>query len=448
MKLKYMIPLLFPAYTASAQLTVTAGAQFLVNGDVPLTLHNMDIINNGILAGGVNTTSFTGDASSSISGNGTLRFFKLEVNKSGNQSVVLQKSIDIVNSLLFTSGFLNLNGFNVDLETSGRVDGENNNNRIIGLNGGQVLLRTTLDAPLNINPGNLGIVITSNQNLGQVTIKRGHQSQVGTGLSSSILRYYEISPDNNSNLNATLRFNYFDGELNGINENTLVFFKSDNVTDWSVQGFNLKDAASNFVEKNNLASLSRWTLSSLNTPLPVLFSLFNLSCEHDKVLIRWKTAQEQNSDHFNIERSSDGTHWSVIGSLPGTGSAGTETSYSFTNNSAGPNDFYRIAEYDFSEGVHLTSIMKSPCSVTDAFNIWPNPANDQVSLNIVTANASLATVHVFDSKGALIKVQKINLLQGSNLFNVDVRSIPRGIYHIEIDWNNGQLRKTAQVMKQ
>jgi hypothetical protein len=45
----------------------------------------------------------------------------------------------------------------------------------------------------NSNPANLGIFITSDKNLGNVTIRRGHQSQPNiSGSGNSILRYYDI----------------------------------------------------------------------------------------------------------------------------------------------------------------------------------------------------------------------------------------------------------------
>src|SRR4030095_477593 len=50
--------------------------------------------------------------------------------------------------------------------------------------------------------------------------------------------------------------------------------------------------------------------------LPVTFISFNAHCKDNKVIITWKTAQEQNSNHFDIERSVDGIRWTVIGRHP------------------------------------------------------------------------------------------------------------------------------------
>lgn len=448
MKLRYLTPFLFTAISASAQLTVTPGAEVFMNGDVPLAFHNTDLVNNGIFAGGINTISFTGNASSFIGGNGTLRFFRLLVNKTASKSVVLQRSIDVVSSISFGSGFFDLNGFNLDLETSGNIEGENNDNRIIGNNGGQVIRRTTLNAPLNSNPGNLGIQFTSDKDLGQVIIKRGHELQVGSGITSSILRYYEIVPAHNNNLNATLRFNYFTGELNGIDKNSLVVFEKDSATNWFNIGFSSRDVNNNFVERAGVDTLSRFTLSSATgAPLPVRFISFNISCNENGTKVTWSTAQEQSSNYFNIEKNNGASNWTVIGSLPAaTGSA--EKDYSFFDNHSSQGSLYRIAEYDLNGKVQYSEVVRSECSVGNRFSILPNPFNTVISLTIVAGNRSPAIIKMYDSKGALLKVHSAQLVQGSNQISLDLSALSHGVYLLEATWNNGTTKKVVQIIKQ
>jgi len=86
--------------------------------------------------------------------------------------------------------------------------------------------------------------------------------------------------------------------------------------------------------------------------------------------------------------------------------------------------------------------------VTDVFSLWPNPSHDIVFVNIVSANQSQGMIKVFDSKGALVKVQKATVSQGSNLISVDMRSIPKGVYSLAVYWDNGQSKKTIQLIKQ
>jgi len=446
-KLLTLLPLLWN-YTLSAQLTITSGAQFSIAGNMQLTLQNTDLINNGNFSTGNGVIRFTGNISSFISGSQPIQFFELGMNKTNNISVILQRSIGVTERILFSSGFLNLNGFDIDLGTTGRLENEQESSRVVGENGGEVLLSTVLNAPVSANPGNLGASFTSSsQNMGNVIIKRGHQKQSGSGLGNHILRYYDIVPENNIILDK-IQFNYFDGELNGIDENSLVIFKSDNLIDWSSPGFDSRNATGNFVSKNNIASFSRWTLAPDNNPLPVHFILFNTKCEENKVLITWKTAQEQNSSHFNVERSNDGIRWTVIGNLPAAFNSSSERSYSFTDNNPGQNPFYRIAQYDLDGRVQFTGVLRSSCKATELFSVWPNPFHDIVFISIVSNNRSQITIKLFDNKGALVKLQRASIVQGNNQLRVDIGSLANGVYTLYTDWNNGQMKKTVQVIKQ
>lgn len=450
MKTKILPLLLLLANTITAQLTITPGAQFSIVNNATLTLQNTDLVNNGnFLVSTTSPVSFTGNASSFIGGDGAIRFLNLEIKKTGDQSVSLQKAISVGSGVFFTSGFLNLNGFDLDLETTGHLDGEREDSRVIGPNGGNVVFSTNLNAPTGSNPANLRIIITSDQNLGNVIIKRGHQSQVNNASSgNSILRYYDIFPLNNTSLNATLRLNYFDGELNANNENSLALFKSDDGVNWSNQGFTSIDANANFVERTGISSFSRWTLFSDNNVLPVRFIAFNASCKGDNVELTWKTAQEQNSSHFKVEKSEDGIRWTAIGNQPAAGNSASERIYSFTVNQPVQNSFYRIAEYDVNGRVQYTNVIHSSCIVTDLFTLWPNPTHDVVFINIVGANESEGLIKVFDSKGALVNVQKTAISRGSNLIRVDMKSKPIGVYSLAVYWDNGQSKKTIQVIRQ
>ncbi|MGB8192320.1 MAG: T9SS type A sorting domain-containing protein [Chitinophagaceae bacterium] len=450
--MRSMLLLLLTLLTASAlsgQVVITPGAQFFVGGNEQLTLHNTSLVNNGGFIAGNGIVSFTGTANSSISGSVPPQFYELQINKSNGSSVVLLRSIIISQRIQFTSGFLNLNGFDADLGTTGYLQGEQENSRVAGGGGGQVLFATTLNAPSGANPGNLGAIITSTQNLGNVIIRRGHQSQTnGAGLGSSVLRYYDISTTNNTGLNATLRMHYFDGELNAINENSLVFFKNEDGTNWTNQGFAARNTTENWVEKTGINSFRSWTLSGAGNALPVQFTLFNVRCEGSKAIITWKTAQEQNSSRFDVQKSADGVQWTVIESLAAAGNSIAEKSYSYADNNPGQNNYYRIAAYDVDGKIKYTSVLRASCSSKDVFKLWPNPSHGVVFVNIVTDVQSMATLSVFDARGALVKLQKANALQGSNQFSIDLGTLPNGAYSVSAEWNNGKMKQTTQVLKQ
>ncbi|HEV8271173.1 MAG TPA: T9SS type A sorting domain-containing protein [Chitinophagaceae bacterium] len=450
MKVKFFLLLsFFSAYIASAQLTITPGSQFAAVGDVQLTLQNTDLVNFGNFTPGNSIVSFTGNDSARISGSEPVQFFKLVINKSNNAAVILERLVTVRETAFFSSGFLDLNNTFLDLDSTGRLENERNESRVIGFRGGEVVVHTKLDAPASENPGNLGAIISSSQNMGRTEIRRGHQSQSAPGLVSSISRSYTIISENGINLNATMQINYLDAELNGMDENSLNLFKTDNLINWSNLGFSTRNPDNNFVRKEGINSLSALTLSSdINSPLPLVFLLINARCEAGRVFLSWKTAQEQNTSHFNIERSADGINWSVIGSQPAAGNSTDQRSYSFADNDPARNSYYRISEYDLDGRTQYTRVLRSSCDVRDVFSLWPNPVHDKVIINIVTSSASQATIKIFDNKGALVKMQKSTVSPGTNQLRIDTKSWPNGIYSLHIDWNHGQIQKAAQIIKQ
>jgi len=450
MKVKpFLLLSLLSAYTASAQLTITTGSQFAAVGDVQLTLQNTDLVNFGNFTPGNSIVSFTGNDSARIRGSEPVQFFRLVINKSNNAALILERLVTVTETAFFSSGFLDLNNTFLDLGTTGRLENERNDSRVIGPRGGEVVVHTTLNVPAFENPGNLGAIISSSQNMGRTEIRRGHKSQSGQGLVSSILRSYTIISENDANLAATIQINYFDAELNGMDENSLNFFKTDDLISWSNLGFSTRNPNDNFVRKEGINSLTGLTLSGgANGPLPLVFLLFNARCDDGKVWLTWTTALEQNTSHFNIERSADGSSWSVIGSQPAAGNSADQRSYSFADNDLAQNSYYRISEYDQDGRAHYSRVLQSLCDVKDVFSLWPNPVHDKVVINIVTSSASQATIKIFDSRGALVKLQKSTVFAGSNQVTIDTRSLPNGIYLLHADWNHGQIQKAAQIIKQ
>jgi hypothetical protein len=270
----------------------------------------------------------------------------------------------------------------------------------------------------------------------------------GAGLGTSILRYFDVVPENNVNLNATLGVNYFNGELNGFNKNFIEFWQSPDNIHWTDVGFSTKDASNNFVSKTGIASLGRFTLSSADNPLPVRFISFTLSCENNKVSMDWKTAQEQNADHYEVERSADGIRWTEIGKISAAGNSSNENNYQFVDNNPSTNTYYRIAEYDIDGKFQYTNMLRSLCNAAGLFSAWPNPVHEKLSISFVAISQSQVLLKLFDNKGTLVKNQHANVLKGSNQLFLEMSSLANGAYYLSIEFNNGQVNKTLQVMKQ
>ncbi len=430
-------------------LKVTAGGSIKLTGGAVLVLNNMNLENDGTisLSSGDGTFLFNGNITTTISGTSMPLFDRIELAKTGTAQLQLQRNISAVSGINFISGILNLNNNNILLQTNALITGENELRRITGTNGGFVEITALLNNPSSVNPANLGAIITANLNLGSTIIRRGHQAQtIGTG--SSINRYFDIIPTNNTSLNATLRFTYFDAELNALDENSIVVWKSPDNIAWTELGADSRNITLNYVEKTNIPDFTRQTLALPSGALPVIFTFINAQCRSGLVILTWKTAQEMNSSRFDIERSINGRDWIVIGSVAAAGNSMTERTYHFSDsNPLNGIGLYRIAEYDINGSALYTSITRTACEPGDKVDLWPNPAEETTWLNIQLSAQARAIIKVYDVKGSLIIKQGVTLLPGSNQVPISLRSLSSGIYQVLVDYGVGQ-PKMMKLVKQ
>jgi hypothetical protein len=257
--------------SAQGTLQVTSGANIKMANNAFIIFDNMNVVNNGsfVQVIGNGTAKFTGNADVNISGSSIATFDKLNIAKTISKKVTLQQNVNVVGQVNFTSGLLDLTNSVLNLGTTGTVNGETETSRIFATGNGYVQVINLLNAPVSANPGNLGAIITSTKNLGSVTIKRGHIAQLNvSGFTPGILRYYDILPAIDNGLKATLRFQYFDAELNGLNETTLELWKQDKKS-WTNVGYSSRNATLNYVEKTGISALSRWTLSTGTSTSPL-----------------------------------------------------------------------------------------------------------------------------------------------------------------------------------
>ena len=223
--------------------SIGSGAQIKSSGGIYVVLDNMHLLNNGTIQqnSGDGVFKFTNGGDVIISGTGAIVLSKIHLNKSVNSSVLLQCNVTVLDEIRFTSGLLNLGNRVLDLGNTGVLTTESETSHAYSNGTGYLQANASLNGPQAVNPGNLGAVITSPQNLGPTVVRRGHNAQSSLGdAGHSILRYYDIVPTNNTALNATIRMYYLDAELNNLNESFLQLFRSEDNIVWTNQGFSTR----------------------------------------------------------------------------------------------------------------------------------------------------------------------------------------------------------------
>lgn len=112
-----------------------------------------------------------------------------------------------------------------------------------------------------------GLTISSAQNLGMTQIDVQHQAVVIEG-NESIKRIVGIHPEYDENLDAELVFHYEEQELNGLSEENLILYSSqDEGKTWIAHYNSAVDPATNTIYLDNIDHFSLWTAAP---PPPVL----------------------------------------------------------------------------------------------------------------------------------------------------------------------------------
>lgn len=407
--------------------------QFTNNGAVHITGNLVHNASGNLNAAALGLFRLNGTATQLISGSNQPNFYNLAIDKTTGECE-LQTNISLSNQLTLTSGNVFLNNRQINLLTTGELIGETNSKRIYDnpANTGTITITKLLNAPAASNPGNLGAFITSSQNLGSTIITRGHHEQFIVS-ANSITRYYDISPANNSNLNATLRFNYFDNELNGQVESNLVQWHSpDNGIIWSKRGGTI-NTGSDYVDLGGIDSFHRVSLISNSiVPLPLhLLTFTAVKTSAGMVDLVWTTTQEINSSHFEIERSLNGRSWIKIGTKAALGQQGAAETYSFTDPLPGNEaNYYRLRIVDLDNRFDYSPVRLIQFGKEVPVRIYPSVSRTNGTYYIEGVQPENTRIEVYTNEGRL--VHRLNLF--SNSFRLP--SLAAGIYQIRVIKNN------------
>ncbi|MCB0726710.1 MAG: hypothetical protein KDD00_04565, partial [Ignavibacteriae bacterium] len=195
---------------SNRNVTLTSDHQFssaIINSGSTFTISNSrakftasnPILQNGSFITTNSKVEYNGTVLQTIS-SANINYNGLIINNPAG--AILTGSFTIPDTLSFISGDLNLNGNNITFMPDAYLN-ETPGNLVFG-NTGFLVTTRTLGAPSALNVAGFGALLTSSSSLGSTEIKRGHTVQNGLNGGTSIKRYYDITPANNTGLNASL----------------------------------------------------------------------------------------------------------------------------------------------------------------------------------------------------------------------------------------------------
>ncbi|OQP58007.1 hypothetical protein [Niastella populi] len=161
------------------------------------------------------------------------------------------------------------------------------------------------------------------------------------------------------------------------------------------------------------------------------------------VKLSWSTAMEVNNDHFTLERSSDGLHYTVIGTVAGRGDNNQPVDYSFTDKAAEQgSNYYRLTQFDRDGQSKILGTRKVEVREI-ALRVGPNPAVHFV--DVAFASGAWREVKLYNSADQLL--QTISPAPNTSRVRISLQNYRAGTYYLAFVANIGQGNTVRRFVK-
>ncbi len=173
------------------------------------------------------------------------------------------------------------------------------------------------------------------------------------------------------------------------------------------------------------------------TTLPLDLLTFKGSLQNNTTLLQWETINENNTSHFEVERSVDSRTFDRIGTVNAAGNTSQSTRYSLVDNQINslPSTiiYYRLKMIDKDGGFTYSSVVTIQLGdITNRVILSPNPTTGDTRLMITSAQDGKAEWRLSDNNGRVVMKQSIIIRKGNNNVLLNVQNLKHGLYYLQI----------------
>jgi glucose/arabinose dehydrogenase len=177
--------------------------------------------------------------------------------------------------------------------------------------------------------------------------------------------------------------------------------------------------------------------------LPIFLHKFSVTKNGAANMIKWTTELESNMEYFELERSTDGVHFSAINKQAARNTPGSNI-YEYTDHSASSGvTYYRLKIAEHGEIMRYSVIIKAVGETEKTgLKVVPNPVVGNFSLAYQSVQDDLVTIEIRDVAGKLVHSVRETVTRGHNV--IYLQSSPAwnaGVYFISVKDKN----ETKQV---
>ncbi len=147
------------------------------------------------------------------------------------------------------------------------------------------------------------------------------------------------------------------------------------------------------------------------------------------VSLSWQTSMEENNDHFDVERSTDGSNYVKITTVKAVGNSSTLQSYAAVDNTpANGINFYKLKQVDIDNRYSYSPVVTVRFGAGIGPVIYPNPVIS--SFNAVAGSDPILEMVLYNLQGKAVVFVLGNNNGDQNMVNIS--NLASGIYILKV----------------
>lgn len=459
--------------TGSGSFTNGAGATFIYRGNnssgtnFTVTNFTASAVNNTVVFAGL---TYNQQWRATTSANNDYYNVTINTNTGDYQHIVLAADVRVNGTLTFSEGFVQLNGFDLEMAAGATITGGTGSN-YIKINSTGVVRQyfssvgSTLNYPIGdannyspitsftVNSATLGanpyvdidVTDANHPNRNTNNLALGGNDDGVTAV-DYISRYWTLTGNDMSNPNFDVSYVYTDGDITGTESNMIAALygqpPGETFNDWKDAGIvNATNNTATITGGNYWGDL--YAMDNNLDRLPIELLSFNVKVKGESVVAEWLTLTETNNSFFSLERSADGQNFKEIGFIDGAGTTDNQQSYVFEDKfPLTGRSYYRLkqtdfnGDYDYSEVISV-DYQKSRSGLSA--NVFPNPviSGNEVYFSVKGIKSGIAVkVDVVNQNGRSVWSKELDSSERDK-FQMDTTLAP-GLYVVYFTSEDGQ----------
>jgi Secretion system C-terminal sorting domain len=214
-----------------------------------------------------------------------------------------------------------------------------------------------------------------------------------------------------------------------------VYLRGSNLSqfNWSSAGIGVVTAATRAPLTGDIWFVSASVKPQQLIPLPATGMTLSGHLNGNDVVLNWKTLTEQNSDHFDIERSADGLTFSPIANKPAAGISNSEINYTQTDANMNANVYYyrvKLVDVD-GRGSYTNIVTIKKAGNIKGVRLYPNPVVSNLNIEFTNSKGNYA-ISLYNLGGQEVMTQKADISYDVQTIPLSKGTLPAGAYYLKI----------------